>query len=111
MLILGTVVDQQQEPGRGEALDQTVEAGLRLCIDPLQILDNHQKRLFLAFTQEQVLPGLQGLAAALARLKGLPSGFVDRHIAGIHFPFSSQQGLVQGRCIGQVILDRMQFTE
>jgi membrane-associated phospholipid phosphatase len=36
---------------------------------------------------------------------------ISRVYAGIHFPFGSQQGLVRGRCIGQVILDRMQFTE
>jgi PAP2 superfamily len=36
---------------------------------------------------------------------------LSRVYAGIHFPFGSQQGLVQGRCIGQVNLDRLQFTE
>jgi hypothetical protein len=35
---------------------------------------------------------------------------ISRVYAGIHFPFGSQQGLVQGHCIGQVILDRLQFT-
>ena len=44
--------------GGRETLHQGVEAGLRLCIDPLHILDNHQERLFLAFTQEQVFPGI-----------------------------------------------------
>jgi hypothetical protein len=35
---------------------------------------------------------------------------ISRVYASIHFPFGSQHGLVQGRCIGQVILDRLQFT-
>ena len=35
---------------------------------------------------------------------------ISRVYAGIHFPFGSQQGLGQGRCIGQVIRDRVQFT-
>ena len=35
---------------------------------------------------------------------------ISRVYADIHFPFGSQQGLVQGRRIGQVILDRLQFT-
>ena len=35
MLILGAVVDQQQEPGRGQALHQAVELGLGLGIDPV----------------------------------------------------------------------------
>ena len=37
--------------------------------------------------------------AALSRLYG-----------GIHYPFGNNNGLAQGRCIGQAILDRVQFT-
>ena len=33
----------------------------------------------------------------------------SRLYGGIHFPFGSQNGLMQGRCIGQVIVDRVQF--
>ena len=39
-----------------------------------------------------------------------PEAAISRDYAGIHFPFGNQQGLVQGHCIGQVILDRLQFT-
>jgi hypothetical protein len=31
--------------------------------------------------------------------------------AGIHYSFDNHHGLVQGRCIGQAILDRVQFTQ
>jgi hypothetical protein len=34
---------------------------------------------------------------------------VSRLYAGIHYPFDNNNGLAQGRCIGQVILDRIAF--
>jgi len=34
---------------------------------------------------------------------------VSRLYAGIHYPFDNDNGLAQGRCIGQVILDRIAF--
>jgi hypothetical protein len=34
---------------------------------------------------------------------------VSRLYAGIHYPFDNDNGLAQGRCIGQVILDRIGF--
>jgi membrane-associated phospholipid phosphatase len=33
----------------------------------------------------------------------------SRVYGGIHYPFSSANGLSQGHCIGQVILDRVQW--
>jgi hypothetical protein len=34
---------------------------------------------------------------------------VLRLYAGIHYPFDNDIGLARGRCIGQIILDRMAF--
>jgi membrane-associated phospholipid phosphatase len=34
---------------------------------------------------------------------------LSRLYAGIHYPFDNENGLAQGRCIGQVILDRIAF--
>jgi hypothetical protein len=34
----------------------------------------------------------------------------SRLYAGIHYPFDNDQGLAQGRCVGQAILDRVRFT-
>jgi PAP2 superfamily len=36
---------------------------------------------------------------------------MSRLYGGIHFPFGNQNGLVQGRCVGQIILDRVQFNK
>jgi membrane-associated phospholipid phosphatase len=35
---------------------------------------------------------------------------ISRLYAGIHYPFDSDNGLAQGRCIGRVIVDRVTFT-
>ena len=35
----------------------------------------------------------------------------SRLYAGIHYPFDNDHGLAQGRCIGQAILDRVQFMK
>lgn len=36
---------------------------------------------------------------------------VSRLYAGIHYPFDNNNGLAQGQCIGQVILDRVKFKD
>jgi ABC-type thiamine transport system ATPase subunit len=68
VLILGPVVDQEQEPGSRQGLDQAVEQGLGFGIDPVQILKHQQQRLHLAFAQQQTLERLQD---ALPTLRGL----------------------------------------
>jgi len=42
VLVLRAVVDQQEDPSGGEALDQRIEQGLRFGIDPVQILKDQQ---------------------------------------------------------------------
>ena len=74
VLVLGAVVDQQQQPGGGQALDQAVEQRLGLGIDPVQVLEDEEQRLHLAFAQQQALEGLQGALAALRGIEGLPLG-------------------------------------
>ena len=34
---------------------------------------------------------------------------ISRLYAGIHYPSDNNNGLAQGRCIGQVLLDRLKF--
>ena len=78
VLVLRAIVDQEQEPGRGQALDQAVEQGLRLGIDPVQILKDQQQGLHLAFAQQQALERVERALAALRRIEraetGCPSG-------------------------------------
>lgn len=67
VLVLGAVVDQQEQPGGGQALHQAVQERLGLGVNPVQILKHQAQRLHLTFAQQQVLDGLDGAAAALRR--------------------------------------------
>ena len=69
VLVLGAVIDQEQEPRRRQALDQAIEQRLRLGIDPVQILKDQQQRLHLAFPDQQALERVQGAPAALRRVE------------------------------------------
>ena len=80
MLVLGPVVDQQEDPGCGQALDQAVEQGLRLGIDPVQVLEDHEERLPLALPEQEVLDGIEGALPALGGIERLPVGVLDGHV-------------------------------
>ena len=49
VLVLGAIVDQQEEPRGRQALDQTVQQRLRLGVNPVQVLKDQQQGLHLAF--------------------------------------------------------------
>ena len=95
MLVLGPVVDQQEEPGRGQALDQAVEQGLCLGIDPVQVLEDHEERLLLALPEQEALDGVEGALPALGGIERLPLGVLDGHVE------QGQQG-GQGRLQGSI---------
>ena len=77
VLVLGPVIDEEQEAGGGQALDEAVEQRLGLGVDPVEILEDHEDRLDLAFSKEQSLDRLQGALPALGRVEGVPRGIVD----------------------------------
>ena len=72
MLVLRPVVDQEEQPRGRQALDQAVQERLRLGVDPVQILEDHEQRLHLALAEQQALDGVEGPLAALRRIEGLP---------------------------------------
>ena len=80
VLVFWTVVDQEQQPGCGQALHQAVQQRLRLGINPVQILEDQAQRLHLAFAQQQALDGLQRALAALRGIERLPLLIVDWHL-------------------------------
>ena len=80
VLVLRAIVDQQQEPGGGQALDEAVEACLRLGIDPVQVFEDDEQWLPLARPQQKPLERLQGALAALWGVEPLPVGLVHRHV-------------------------------
>ena len=94
MLVLRAIVDQQQESGRGQALDQAVEQGLRLGIDPVQVFKHQQQRLHLAFAQQHALEGLEGVLAALRRVEGAKRTVLRQHLQQRQ---QRREGVLQGR--------------
>src|SRR5262249_21913958 len=69
VLVLGPVVDEQQDLGGGETLDQAVEQDLGLGVDPVQVLTDQEQGLLLAFTQQHALERREGALAALGGIE------------------------------------------
>ena len=69
VLVLGPVVDEQQQPRRRQALDQAVEQRLGLGVDPVQVLEHHEERLHLALAEQQPLDAVERALAALRRVE------------------------------------------
>ena len=88
---IGPEVDQEQEPGGGEALDQAVEPGLRLGIDPVQVL--HDEAEGLDWLRGAPRLRASGFAAALGRIQGLPLGILPGHVEERQ---EGRQGRLQG---------------
>jgi hypothetical protein len=91
VLVLRAIGDEEQEAGRRQALDEGVEARLRLGVQPVEIFQDHEQGLRLAGTEHELLDGLERLLAALGRIEGLPLGILDRHVQ------QCQEGRHQGR--------------
>ena len=97
VLVLGAVVDEQEHAGGGQALDQAVEHGLGLGIDPVQVLEDQQQRLHLTLAQQQPLDGVEGALAALRRIEACQPGCPRPARPGARGrPAGSAEGLVQG---------------
>jgi hypothetical protein len=93
VLVFGPVIDQQQDAGRGQAVDETVEQGLRLGIDPVQILKDQQQWLHLALAQQHTLQGIEQTLAPLRGIEGAKRAIVRQ---GLQQPEEGRDGLLQG---------------
>ena len=94
MLVLGTIVHQEEEAGRGQALHQAVKEGLRLGVDPVQILKDEEEGLLLALAQEHPL---QGIERALAALRGIELQEWTVVRQGVQEGQERWEGVLQGR--------------
>ena len=92
MLVFRPVVDEQQEAGRGQAVDETVEQCLRLGIDPMQILAHQQQRLHLAVAQQEALEGVE---QTLAPLRGIEVAKRAVIWKGVQEPEKGRDGFLQ----------------
>ena len=98
VLVLGAVVDEQEQAGGGQALDQAVEDRLGLGVDPVQVLEDQEQRLHLALAQQQVLDGLEGALAALRGIEVLPLSVLHWHVQERQ---EGRQGRPEGRIQGE----------
>ena len=59
VLVLGPVVDEEQEPRRRQAFDEAVQQRLGLGVDPVEVLEHEQHRLHLALAHDDALHGVR----------------------------------------------------
>jgi hypothetical protein len=78
--VLRSVVDEKQDARRRQALHQAVERGLRLGIDPVEILENHQKRPDLALPDEEPPYRFQRAEPPVGRVQDLPAPVRHRDV-------------------------------
>ena len=72
VLILGPVVDEQDEARRGHAVHEAIEQRLGLAVDPVQVLEYHDQGLHLALAQQEPLDRVERALAPLERIERLP---------------------------------------
>ena len=65
VLILWPVVDEQQQASHRQALDEIVEQRLGLRVDPVQVFEDQEQGLHLAFAQKHPLQRGEGVLAPL----------------------------------------------
>jgi hypothetical protein len=99
MAVLRPVVDEQQHPGGGEALDQAVEEDLRRVVGPVEILEHQQQGLHLALPEEQGLDRVDGSLLPRGGVQLSPCRVLDRDL---------QQRLEGGERGAQGLVEREQ---
>lgn len=80
MGVLGSVVDQQEHVGSPHPLDQGIEQGLALSVHPVQILEDEEKRLHLAFAKQHTLDAVEGAVTPLQRVQSIPFAITRRDV-------------------------------
>ncbi len=80
VLVLGTVVDKEQKARGRQAVHEAVEEGLRLAVDPVQVLEDQKKRLFARFPQQHPPDRVEDALPSLAGIERLPRGIVHGHV-------------------------------
>src|SRR5262245_10806849 len=80
MTVCRTVVDEQHKVRRRQALDKSVEQGLALAIDPVQVLEDQEERPLARFAQQKLPECLKCAVTALRRIECVPLGIVHRYV-------------------------------
>src|SRR5262250_3947968 len=80
VLVLGAVREEHEDPRRGYALDQDVEHGLRLCVEPVGVLEHQYQRLALALSHADRLESFEGELPSLRGVEPFPLLVIHRHV-------------------------------
>src|SRR5262249_16142782 len=80
VVVLGPVVDHEENPGGREAGNQSVEKCLCLRVDPVEIFQHEHDRLFLALSQKKSLDRRENLLAPLLRIESEPARIGHRDV-------------------------------
>src|SRR5215475_3066209 len=80
MLVLGPIVDQHEDSGRGQALHQGIEEHLGFRVDPMQVFEQHDDRLDLTLAQQKALYTIERALASLQRVHPSPSGILSGNV-------------------------------
>src|SRR5262249_57357308 len=78
--VLRPIGHEQQDANWGQTLDEIVEKGLRLPVNPVQILEDQQERLRAAFEESQMLEGVKRTLATARGIEGAPLRILDRDV-------------------------------
>jgi hypothetical protein len=69
MVVLGAVVDQQENVRCGERIYDLIEERLGLTIDPMKVLKNDNRRLAEALSHQYLLDSLQSAPPPQLRIE------------------------------------------
>jgi len=79
--VLRAVVHEQHQTRGTQTVDQAVEQGLSLVVDPVEVFDDEEERLRSGLAQEQhPLRVVDGALPTGRRVERLPSTVVDVHV-------------------------------
>ena len=80
MPILRPIGHEEHQPGGWKALDETLEDGLRLAVDPLEVLDHDEQGLNPTLADQKAGDALQRASATLRWIQPVPRRIVDGNV-------------------------------
>src|SRR5215470_12336697 len=72
MLELWTIIQEEQEPSGCQGIDETIEQGMRLGVDPVQVFEHQAGWLDFTLPKDEMSHRVQGLPTAASTIEGLP---------------------------------------
>ena len=80
MLVLGSVRDEKQNTSRRQALDEAVQHGLGLGVDPVEILESDHERLHVTLSEQEMLHAVERPLPTFRGFQSLPFVVFERNL-------------------------------